>query len=147
MYAIRSYYELRDDPSRPERVTVKGSMELLAGRPLTVGAWELSLTTREVDLAPLTTLLPESYGVQANGMLNLNADLHGMANSAATFALRAQGKELNIQPGAAYQKARPLRELQLSGEWQRTDEGHTLRKFAGVITSYSIHYTKLYDPG
>lgn len=125
--------QLRDNPARPERVTVKGSVELLAGKPLTVGAWELALTAREVDLAPLTALLPESYAVQGRGTLNLNADLRGTADSAATFQLRALGKELAIQPGAAYRKALPLRELQLAGEWQRTAEGHTLRKLAAQL--------------
>ena len=125
--------QLRDDPSRPERVTLKGSLELLAGKPLTLGAWELALTAREVEVAPLTALLPESYAVQGSGTLNLTADLHGTADSAATFQLRAKGSGLHIQPGGTYRKALPLRELQLSGEWRRTAEGHTLRKFAGQL--------------
>ncbi len=122
--------QLSDDESRPQRFTLKGSVELLSGRPLTFGRWEVLLGAREVALAPLAELLPESWSVQASGAADLNLTLRGKARESASIDARVTGKGLRIRPGPAYRQAQPLRTLQVSGEWQRSAEGHALRKLA-----------------
>jgi hypothetical protein len=122
--------QLSRDPGRPERINLKGSAQLLSGRPLAIGRWELLAKAREVALAPLMGLLPESWAIQASGTADLALTLRGKATDSATFEARLGGEKLHIRPGAAYRQPQPLRELQLSGEWQRTAEGHSLRNLA-----------------
>jgi hypothetical protein len=122
--------QLRDDPALPEKITLKGSLRLSAERPLTIGAWELLLTAKQVAVAPLVALLPARYQVEASGAAELALTLRGQAADSATIDARLGGEKLRIRPGPAYRQAHPLRLLQLSGEWQRTTEGHSLRKLA-----------------
>jgi hypothetical protein len=120
--------QLSDDPAQAERFTLKGSVVLSAGTPLTIGAWELDLTTKGVAVGPLADLLPEPFAITAGGRADLTAALRGGGDTDARFDIRLTGQQLQMRPGQAYLQAWPLKQLHLTGTWQRTPTEHRCRE-------------------
>ena len=140
MYAIRSYYAVQFQVSRPslreaiQRLEAKGLLYRRQGGGTYVRS-ELSSGLAD----PLFELLV-SHPESQFDLLEFRHVLEGVA--AYYAALR--GTEVDFERIRAIQ-------LQIEAAQQQGDlagEAHAVAEFYLVITSYSIHYTKLYEaPG
>jgi hypothetical protein len=111
-------------------IAVKGSVALPATGSLRDAAWDIALEAKGLDIDRLARLIPDSAGISATGIADLELFFKGSLAREVALKANLAGTGTSFTPGTAGQTPIPLKHLQVAGIWQQKEGRHDFRQVA-----------------